>query len=72
MLVEKIPKTSSNKKLTLNNSFKKKSYFKTGAPEPYEFLIIKKTVGKKPGKMMKDYIEKHNIKTENKILINDK
>ena len=37
----------------------KEIYFKTGAPEPFEFLLIEKAVGKKPGVMMKDYIEKH-------------
>lgn len=37
-------------------------YYKNGAPDPYEFLLIEKAVGKKPGEMMKDYIEKHPIK----------
>lgn len=37
-------------------------YFNTGAPEPYEFLLIEKAVGKKPGEMMKAYIEKYPIK----------
>lgn len=41
-------------------------YFNTGAPEPYEFLLIEKAVGKQPGEMMKDYIEKHTAKTEKK------
>jgi len=36
-------------------------YYKNGAPDPYEFLLIEKAVGKKPGEMMKDYIEKHPI-----------
>ena len=40
-------------------------YYKTGAPEPFEFLLIEKAVGKKPGEMMKDYIEKHSIKKRN-------
>ncbi len=37
-------------------------YFNTGAPEPYEFLLIEKAVGKKPGEMMKDYVEKYPVK----------
>lgn len=37
----------------------KEIYFKTGAPEPYEFLLIEKVVGKKTGEMMKDYMEKY-------------
>lgn len=36
-------------------------YYKTGAPEPFEFLLIEKAVGKKPGEMMKDYIKKYPI-----------
>lgn len=41
-------------------------YFNTGAPEPYEFLLIEKAIGKQPGEMMRDYIEKHLAKTEKK------
>ncbi|MNI24451.1 hypothetical protein D3C73_780720 [compost metagenome] len=41
-------------------------YFNTGAPEPYEFLLIEKAVGKQPGEMMRDYIEKHSAKIEKK------
>jgi len=37
-------------------------YFNTGAPEPHEFLLIEKAVGKKPGEMMKEYIEKFPVK----------
>jgi transcriptional regulator with XRE-family HTH domain len=37
-------------------------YFNTGAPEPYEFLLIEKAVKKKPGEMMKEYIEKFPVK----------
>lgn len=37
-------------------------YFNTGAPEPYEALLIEKAVGKNPGEMMKDYIEKYPVK----------
>ncbi|GGG79906.1 hypothetical protein GCM10007415_10280 [Parapedobacter pyrenivorans] len=37
-------------------------YFNTGAPEPYEFLLIEKAVGKLPGEMMKDYVEKYPVK----------
>lgn len=37
-------------------------YYKNGAPDPYELLLIEKAAGKKPGEMMKDYIEKHPIK----------
>jgi len=37
-------------------------YFNTGAPEPYEFLLIEKAVGKEPGEMMKDYVEKYPSK----------
>lgn len=37
-------------------------YFNTGAPEPYEFLLIEKAVGKKPGEMMKVYVEKYPVK----------
>lgn len=37
----------------------KEIYFKTGAAEPYEFLLIEKAVGEKPGEMMKDYIENY-------------
>ncbi len=31
-------------------------YFGTGAPEPYELLLIEKAVGKNTGEMMKEYI----------------
>lgn len=41
-------------------------YFNTGAPEPYEFLLIEKAVGMKPGEMMKDYIEKHPVTKKTK------
>ncbi|MBC9797819.1 hypothetical protein IBL28_17745 [Sinomicrobium sp. FJxs] len=37
-------------------------YFNTGAPEPYEFLIIEKAVGKEPGEMMKVCVEKYPVK----------
>ncbi|MBC9795861.1 hypothetical protein [Sinomicrobium weinanense] len=37
-------------------------YFNTGAPEPYEFLLIEKAVGKEPGEMMKAYVEKYSVK----------
>lgn len=37
-------------------------YFNTGAPEPYEFLLIEKAVGKEPGEMMKGYVEKYPVK----------
>ena len=37
-------------------------YFNTGAPEPYEFLLIEKAVGKKPGEMMADYVAKYPVK----------
>ncbi|MGS2737744.1 hypothetical protein [Sinomicrobium sp. M5D2P17] len=37
-------------------------YFNTGATEPYEFLLIEKAVGKKPGEMMKAYVEKYPVK----------
>lgn len=37
-------------------------YFNTGAPEPYEFLLIEKAVGKEPGEMMKDYVERFPVK----------
>lgn len=41
-------------------------YFGTGAPEPYEFLLIEKAVGEKCGEMMKDYVDKHPIKKTKK------
>lgn len=37
----------------------KEIYYKSGAPEPYEFLLIEKAVGKNTGEMMKDYIENY-------------
>ncbi|WP_262250179.1 hypothetical protein [Parapedobacter soli] len=40
-------------------------YFNTGAPEPYEFLLIEKAVGKEPGEMMKAYVEKYPVKKGN-------
>lgn len=36
-------------------------YYKNGAPDPYEFLLIEMAVEKKPGEMMKDYIEKQLV-----------
>lgn len=39
----------------------KEIYFKTGSPEPYEFLLIEKAVGKRSGEMMKDYLENYLI-----------
>ncbi|WP_206363306.1 hypothetical protein [Sinomicrobium pectinilyticum] len=41
-------------------------YFNTGAPEPYEFLLIEKAVGKEPGEMMKAYIEKYPVRKSKK------
>lgn len=37
-------------------------YFNTGAPEPYEFLLIEEAVGKEPGEMMKVYVEEYPVK----------
>lgn len=37
-------------------------YFNTGAPEPYEVLLIEKAVGKAPGELMADYVKKYPVK----------
>lgn len=37
-------------------------YYNTGAPEPYEFLLIEKAVGKEPGELMKVYVERYPMK----------
>ncbi|MEJ5053911.1 hypothetical protein [Sphingobacterium sp. MYb382] len=61
--VEYIPGKNSLEIISMKTGITEKRlkdmYFKTGAPEPYEFLLIEKAVGKKPGEMMKDYIKKH-------------
>ncbi|GEM65968.1 hypothetical protein SF1_39500 [Sphingobacterium faecium NBRC 15299] len=36
-------------------------YFNTSAPEPYEMLLIEKAVGKNPGELMKEYVEKYPV-----------
>lgn len=37
-------------------------YFNTSAPEPYEMLLIEKAVGKNPGELMKEYVERFPVK----------
>lgn len=37
-------------------------YFNTGAPEPYEVFLIEKAVGKEPGEMMGEYVERYPVK----------
>lgn len=37
-------------------------YYNTGAPEPYELLLIEKATGRQPGELMKKYITKYPIK----------
>lgn len=37
-------------------------YFNTSAPEPYEMLLIEKAVGKSPGELMKEYVERYPVK----------
>lgn len=37
-------------------------YFNTGAPEPYEALLIEKAAGKEPGEIIRAYVEKYPVK----------
>jgi hypothetical protein len=37
-------------------------YYNTGAPEPYELLLIEKATGRQPGELMEKYIAKYPIK----------
>jgi transcriptional regulator with XRE-family HTH domain len=37
-------------------------YYNTGAPEPFELLLIEKATGRKPGELMGKYIAKYPIK----------
>lgn len=37
-------------------------YFNTSAPEPYEMLLIEKAIGKNPGELMKEYVERYPVK----------
>lgn len=37
-------------------------YYNTSAPEPYEMLLIEKAVGKNPGELMKEYVERYPVK----------
>lgn len=37
-------------------------YYNTGAPEPFELLLIEKATGRKPGELMEKYIAKYPIK----------
>ncbi|NGM65428.1 hypothetical protein [Sphingobacterium sp. SGR-19] len=37
-------------------------YFNTSAPEPYEMLLIEKAIGKNPGELMKEYVERYPAK----------
>ena len=61
--VEYIPSKNSLEIISIKTGIPEKRlkeiYFKSGAPEAYEFLLIEKAVGKKTGEMMKDYIENY-------------
>ncbi|SKC11140.1 hypothetical protein SAMN05660841_04308 [Sphingobacterium nematocida] len=72
--VEYIPSKNSfdiiQQKTGITEKRLKEIYFKTGAPEPYEFLLIEKAVGKKAGEMMKEYLEKH-VNRQHNLDLND-
>ncbi|PRD48030.1 hypothetical protein [Sphingobacterium haloxyli] len=64
--IEQVPSENSfdiiRVKTGISETRLKNLYYGTGAPEPFEFLLIEMAVGKNPGELMKVYVERYPVK----------